>query len=33
MNQIQEIYISSLLADAVYTDIQKLRDNSARVYC
>ena len=30
MNQIQEIYISSLLADAVYTDIQKLRNNSAR---
>ena len=33
MSQIQEIYISSLLADAVYTDIQKLRDNSARIYC
>ncbi len=30
MNHIQEIYISSLLADAVYTDIQKLRNNSAR---
>ena len=33
MNQIQGIYISWFLADAVYIDIQKLRDNSARIYC